>query len=135
MRGRIGSGKTYKARLMCAETGAVYLGVDEVMEAKHGTACMGREAHVKAEAAVLADFLNQAVSLHGDGKDVVIDHGFWLKSELAAATEYLASKGVPYTVVEMSADFDTRLKRVSSRTSGKCFTDEKLRQLDRYYEE
>lgn len=135
MRGRIGSGKTYRAKALCAETGAVYLSVDEAMAAKHGTACMGREAHVKAEAAVLGSLLETAVSLHKAGKGAVIDHGFWLKAELAAASAFLAENGVPFTVEELHVDFDTRLSRVANRTSGKCFTSEKLKQLDRYYEE
>ena len=135
MRGRIGSGKSYRARALCSKSGAVLLSVDEAMETLYGKECLGREKHVKAESGVLSYFLSLVEQLHVKGIDAVLDHGFWTAAELKAATDYLEQRGIPYTVETVEADFETRLSRVHSRTDGKPFTREKLLKLDDYYED
>jgi len=135
MRGRIGAGKSYRARQLCAENGAVLLSMDAVMEAAHGNACIGRENHLRAESGLLTYFLDLTRVLHSKGLNVVIDHGFWVKAELARATDYLDAHGIPYSVILMEADFDTRLGRVQHRQDGKPFTKEKLMRFDSFFED
>lgn len=135
MRGKIGAGKSYRARQICAENGAVLLSMDAVMEAAHGNACIGRDNHLRAEAGLLTYFLDLTRVLHSKGISVVIDHGFWTKTELSHATDYLDANGIPYTVVLMEADFETRLGRVQDRKDGKPFTKEKLIRFDGYFED
>lgn len=135
MRGRIGAGKSFKARTICEETGAKLLSVDFFMESVFGDECIGREKHIKAESAVLDFCLNMAKTLDGFGISAVIDHGFWLKEELAAAKRFLAENGIEYEVLEVNADFETRLLRVANRKDGKSFDKDKLLKFDNYYEE
>lgn len=135
MRGKIGSGKSHRARELCDGDGMVLLSVDAAMEAVFGTECMGRENHLRAERGVLDYFLELTVQLSSAGHSVVIDHGFWSKAELKRATDYFDAHGIAYTVVETEADFETRLARVVNRTNGKRFDKEKLLRFDSYYEE
>lgn len=135
MRGKIGSGKSHRARELCAENGRLLLSMDAAMEAIHGKDCIGREKHVQAEKGILEYFLSLAVRLHALGVDAVIDHGFWTKAELKIATDHLENHGVPYTVEVLEADFATRLSRVKNRTDGKTFTEDKLLRFDDFYEE
>ena len=135
MRGKIGAGKSFTARRICEETGAVLLSVDEMMESVFGADCIGRENHVKAERGVLSFFLATAKRLDSLGIDAVIDHGFWLKKELDFAEAFLKENGIEYSIVVVDADFNTRLNRVVARTDGKRFDEEKLKHFDKYYEE
>ncbi len=135
MRGKIGSGKTYTARRICEETGARLLSVDYYMESVFGNLCVGRERHVQAESVVLSFCLEMAKTLDSFGESAVIDHGFWLKSELYTAESFLKENGIDYRVVTASADFETRLERVISRSDGKCFDKDKLLRFDCYFEE
>lgn len=135
MRGKIGAGKSFTARRICEENGAVLLSVDEMMESVFGTSCIGRENHVKAEKGVLNYYLTLAERLDGLGVDAVIDHGFWLKEELAFAEAFLNEKGIEYNVITVEADFKTRLVRVIARTDGKRFDEDKLKHFDNFYEE
>ena len=134
MRGKIGSGKSYKARALCAEGRMVHLCMDAAMEAAHGKDCIGREAHVKAESGLLLYFLSLATELDSLGVGAVIDHGFWTLAELKTATDYLDNRGIEYSVILMEADFDTRLNRVINRQDGKPFTKEKLARFDSLFE-
>lgn len=134
MRGKIGAGKSYTARRICSETGAKLLSVDFFMESVFGKECIGREKHIEAEKAVLEFCLNIAKTLSGMGISTVIDHGFWLKSELLAAESFLKDNGIDFEVIEVDADFETRLERVLSRTDGKRFDKDKLMIFDNYYE-
>ena len=135
MRGKIGSGKSHKARELCENQGMVHLCMDSAMEAVFGKECIGREAHVKAEAGLLAYFLSLAKELDSLGIGVVIDHGFWSLGELRTATDYLEKEGVSYRVILMEADFEVRLRRVEGRQDGKPFTREKLQRFDGYFED
>lgn len=98
-------------------------------------ACPGRAKRAEAEAKLRSSFLELAVLNEKCGISTVIDDGFWSKSELRRATEYLEAHSVDYKVVTLTADFDTRLSRVKNRTDGAAFTQEKLTELDMYFEE
>lgn len=135
MRGRIGSGKSFEARKICGETGARLLSVDYFMEGVFGDECIGRERHVSAERKVLAFCLDMAKELDGCSVDAVIDHGFWLKEELAEAEAFLKENKIEYRVFTAEADFDTRLARVKDRKDGKQFSRDKLEFFDKYFEE
>lgn len=135
MRGKIGSGKTHRAKEICAATGAQLLSTDSLTKKLFGDGCPGRETLVRAERAVLDYFLELAAENEKQGRATVIDHGFWLASDLAHAKGFLEMRGISVETVTMSADFETRLERVKNRTDGKSFDREKLARLDGYYEE
>lgn len=135
MRGRIGSGKSFKASELSLQTGALVLSMDDAMEAVYGTECLGREKHVAAESGILAYFLSLCEQLYRKNQSVIIDHGFWTAAELNRAVSFLKERGIPYVVETMEADFETRLSRVEKRENGKRFDREKLCFLDGFYEE
>ncbi len=135
MRGRIGSGKTYRAKAICAETGAQLLSVDDLTDKLFGGECPGREKLVATEAAIISYFLMLAAENEKIGRSTVIDHGFWLKAELKTAADFLTARSIPYRVEDCFADFDTRLTRVNGREHGKHFDKQKLAFLDSFFEE
>lgn len=135
MRGKIGAGKSFEARRLCAETGARLLSVDFYMESVFGGGCLGRERHMEAEGRVLRFCLEMAKELDGMGKDAVIDHGFWTRKELETAEGFLKDNGIEFKTLTVKADFETRLRRVESRTDGKRFDRDKLIAFDGYYED
>jgi len=135
MRGKAGAGKTFRARRICAETGAQLLSVDELTAAVFGTECVGREQHLAREERVLSYFLTLAFRNSQSGRDTVIDHGFWRKKELLQAEEFFKKENIPFEVVTAEADFETRLKRISERKDGRSINEAKLRMFDGWYEE
>ncbi len=135
MRGRIGSGKSFRAAELSGQTGALVLSMDDAMEAVYGTECLGREKHLAAEKGILNYFLTLCTQLYKKGQAVIIDHGFWTAEELSTAVSYLEERGIPYVVETMEADFETRLSRVENRENGKRFDGAKLSYLDGFYEE
>lgn len=135
MRGRIGSGKTYTGQRLCEENGGQLLSVDDLTGLLFGSKCPGREGLVATETAILSYFLKLAAENAAAGRCTVIDHGFWRLSDLDAAVSFLQGHAIPYEVITVEADFDTRLARVNARENGKQFDREKLLKLDHYYEE
>ncbi|MBR6593931.1 MAG: ATP-binding protein [Clostridia bacterium] len=135
LRGKIGSGKTCRAVSLCEETGAQHLCLDSVTDKLFADGCPGRERRLATERAVLEYFLELAVSNHAAGRDTVIDHGFWTRAELGFAAGYLEERGVPYRVLTLEADFETRLMRVAARGDGERFDRERLAFFDSLFEE
>ncbi|MET8855530.1 ATP-binding protein [Streptomyces sp. NPDC004579] len=80
--GLTGSGKTTFARKRLEPGGAVRLSVDELVHARHGRYGVDypERDYFALEAPVVAEVREHLVELMGQGRDVVLDHGLWLRS-------------------------------------------------------
>jgi predicted kinase len=81
--GLTGSGKTTYAKRRLVPAGAVRLSVDERVHERHGRYGVDyRERDYFAlEAPVVAEVREELVALIAAGRDAVLDHGLWLRSE------------------------------------------------------
>lgn len=135
IRGKIGSGKTHRALAICEATGAQHLCLDALTDRLFADGCPGREKRLATEGAVLDYFLELAAANHRVGRSTVIDHGFWTRAELSRATVYLEERGIPYSVLTLEAELETRLARIMARGHGERFDRERLAFFDRLFEE
>lgn len=130
--GRLCSGKsTYAARLR-DELGAVILSVDELM-----IALLGRETGDKHDEYVrrAKGYLHaKAAEIALAGTDVVLDEGFWSRSERDEARKYFAAQGVECELrylrisdEEWSRRVDKRNAEVAAGRSDAYFVDDGLR--------
>lgn len=111
--GKIASGKSFRAEKL-AQAGAIVLSVDELMSSLYPN-CVGREKHLEVTGKI-ADYLCFiAASISKNGLDVIIDFGFWTKSERESVASRLDSLGAEYRFELIDAPFDTRLKRLEER--------------------
>ncbi|MFI6658070.1 AAA family ATPase [Streptomyces sp. NPDC050523] len=80
--GLTGSGKTTYARRCLEPAGAVRLSVDELVHARHGRYGVDypERDYFALEAPVVAEVRARLVELVAEGRDVVLDHGLWLRS-------------------------------------------------------
>lgn len=81
--GLTGSGKTTYARQRLEPAGAVRLSVDELVHERHGRYGVDYPEHhyVALEAPALEEVWRRLVELVGAGRDVVLDHGLWLRKD------------------------------------------------------
>ncbi|MCX4617969.1 ATP-binding protein [Streptomyces mirabilis] len=81
--GLTGSGKTTYAKLRLVPTGAVRLSVDERVHARYGRYGVDypEREYFALEAPVVAEVREELVDLIAAGRDVVLDHGLWLRSD------------------------------------------------------
>lgn len=130
--GRLCSGKTTYAAALAKELGAVILSVDELM-----IALLGRETGDKHDEYVrrAKDYLHaKAADIARAGTDVVLDEGFWSRSERDEARKYFASQGVDcelrYIRIsdgEWSRRIDKRNAEVAAGRSDAYFVDDGLK--------
>lgn len=80
--GLTGSGKTTYAQRQLEPAGAVRLSVDELVHARHGNYGVDypERDYFALEAPVVAEVRKRLVELVAAGRDVVLDHGLWLRS-------------------------------------------------------
>ena len=76
--GLTGSGKTTYAKRRLEPAGAVRLSVDELVFARHGR--YGVDYPERDYFALQAPVLERLAELVAAGRDVVLDHGLWLRS-------------------------------------------------------
>ncbi|MGW0607825.1 AAA family ATPase [Streptomyces sp. NPDC002640] len=81
--GLTGSGKTTFARRRLESAGAVRLSVDELVHERHGRYGVDYPEHeyFAREAPVVEEVRQRLVELVGEGRDVVLDHGLWLRKD------------------------------------------------------
>ncbi|MCX5172214.1 ATP-binding protein [Streptomyces antibioticus] len=80
--GLTGSGKTMYARRRLEPAGVVRLSVDELVHARHGRYGVDypERDYFALEAPVVAEVRERLAELVAAGRDVVLDHGLWLRS-------------------------------------------------------
>ncbi|KFG76996.1 hypothetical protein FM21_13295 [Streptomyces mutabilis] len=81
--GLTGAGKTTFAKRQLEPAGAVRLSVDERLHARHGRYGVDypERDYFQLEAPVVSEVREELVSLVAAGRDVVVDHGLWLRSD------------------------------------------------------
>ncbi|MFJ9893600.1 ATP-binding protein [Streptomyces sp. NPDC091280] len=81
--GLTGSGKTTYAKRHLEPVGAVRLSVDERVHERHGRYGVDypERRYFELEAPVVAEVREELVALVAAGRDVVLDHGLWLRSD------------------------------------------------------
>ncbi|MBX3735185.1 MAG: ATP-binding protein [Candidatus Didemnitutus sp.] len=111
-----GCGKTTLARRMAAESGAIVLGHDERMVARHGT--NPPEAEFAALAgAVTEELWREASEVVASGRDVILDWGFWTRAERDAARERVAAIGAIGVLHVVACEDKVARARTLARTA------------------
>jgi predicted kinase len=93
--GLTGSGKTTYARRWLEPAGAVRLSVDELVYARHdryGVDYPERD-YFALEASLVAKVRERLAGLVGAGRDVVLDHGLWLRCDRQAWKKLVEAAG------------------------------------------
>ena len=93
--GKICSGKTYLARQMEKDSGAVRLSVDEEMLAMNPTGLFG-EKHDEISKAIQKQLFAESVELIRNGKSVILDWGFWTKEMRREASAFYQRHAIPF---------------------------------------
>lgn len=111
-----GCGKTTLARRMAAQSGAVILGHDERMVARHGT------NPPEARFAVLAreiteELWQEAARIIASGRDVILDWGFWTRAERDAARARAEEVGAACVLHLVICDDEIARTRTLARTA------------------
>ncbi|MEV7630745.1 ATP-binding protein [Actinoplanes sp. NPDC089786] len=81
--GLTGSGKTTYAKRVLEPSGAARLSVDEAVFARRGRYSIDYPEHTyfEKEGPVIAEVCGELARLLRDGRDVVVDHGLWLRDD------------------------------------------------------
>ena len=111
--GRICSGKTTLARKLRAESKAVLLSVDEVMLAIFGTDAGTR--HDEYAARVRKLLYEKSVELVEAGADVILDWGFWRRSDRDWARRFYGERNIPWEFRYLDPDREVRERWIALR--------------------
>ena len=90
--GKICSGKSSYAARLRAENGGILLSVDEIMLAVFGQ--YAGEKHDEYAARVRAYLLDKAMELAKHGYVVILDWGFWRRSDRTETREFFQKHGI-----------------------------------------
>ncbi|MET8945426.1 ATP-binding protein [Streptomyces sp. NPDC004542] len=93
--GLTGSGKTTYAKRRLVPAGAVRLSVDERVHERHGRYGVDypERDYFALEAPVIAEIREELVGLIAAGRDAVLDHGLWLRSDREEWKKVIAEAG------------------------------------------
>ncbi len=92
--GKICSGKTHYTRGLIAERGAVLLSSDELISALFHP--NENDFHDKIIKKVHAYLFDKAAACARSGASVVLDWGFWSKTDRAAASAFFRKRGIAF---------------------------------------
>lgn len=113
--GKIASGKTTYANHLCGARRAFLLSADEVMRCVFPEN-LGKEYDRYARR-VQEYLYRQAARLCGMGISVVLDWGFWRKSERDHAKAFFDRQGIPYEFHYLSVEDGEWKSRIRSRNA------------------
>ncbi|MEU1290255.1 ATP-binding protein [Kitasatospora sp. NPDC005856] len=115
--GLTGSGKTTYAQRKLEPQGAVRLSVDEVVHERHGRYGVDypENTYFEKEAPVVAELHSRLVELVSEGRDVVWDHGLWLRKDRDEMKELVESAGGRWRLLYFPVDRDELLRRLAER--------------------
>ena len=102
--GKIASGKTYHARRIMEETGAVLLSEDKVLKDLYPE--MSPKDRGETIKGIESYLLKKAAEILKEGCDVILDWGFWKKEERAAITRFFQNRDIhiEWHYIEVSDD-------------------------------
>ncbi|MGA5819935.1 AAA family ATPase [Kitasatospora sp. NPDC094028] len=115
--GLTGSGKTTYATRVLEPAGAVRLSVDELVHARHGRYGLDypEDRYFELEAPVVAEVREQLAELVGSGRDVVLDHGLWLRHDRDEWKQLVAEAGGRWRLLYFPVPKDELLRRLQER--------------------
>ena len=90
--GKIASGKTYHARRIMKENGAILLSEDEVLKDLFPE--QSPKDRGETTKRIEGYLLKKAAEIVKEGCDVILDWGFWKKQERASVTHYYQSRNI-----------------------------------------
>lgn len=114
--GLTGSGKTTYAKRRL-EPGAVRLSVDERVHARHGRYGVdyAERDYFALEAPVVAEVRKELVSLVAAGRNAVLDHGLWLRSDREEWKKLVIEAGGTPRLLYFPIDHGELLRRLAER--------------------
>ncbi|MFF1693517.1 AAA family ATPase [Streptomyces sp. NPDC058257] len=114
--GITGSGKTVLARSL-ADRGMVRLSVDEQVHRLHGRYGVDYPEHeyFERERPVVDAVRQQVVDELAAGRDVVLDHGLWLRQDRDAWKKTVEAAGARWALVYLPVEKPELLRRLNER--------------------
>src|SRR5262245_15371752 len=112
--GPVGAGKTVVARALERRETALRLSIDEWMIRLHGQR-MPRDLFEARLAACMELLVDLAERVAARGLHVVLDCGFWKRSQRQRTRERLTQAGIAVEIWYLEVDADERWKRVAAR--------------------
>lgn len=115
--GLTGSGKTTFAMRRLEPGGAVRLSVDERVHERHGRYGVDypERQYFELEAPVVAEVREELVDLIAAGRDVVLDHGLWLRSDREEWKKLVTEAGGRPQVLYFPVPREELLRRLEER--------------------
>ncbi|QDO13999.1 ATP-binding protein [Streptomyces sp. S1D4-23] len=115
--GLTGSGKTTYAKRRLEPTGAVRLSVDELVHARHGRYGVDypERQYFELEAPVVAEVRERLVDLIAAGRNAVLDHGLWLRSDREEWKKVVTAAGGRPRLLYFPVPREELLRRLDER--------------------
>ena len=113
--GKIASGKSFYANEIQKKTKATILSVDDLM-LKISDSCLGTH-HDDMALRCEHFFYNLAEQIIGNGGEVVIDFGYWLRKEREEAKQYFKKRGIAVELHYVNIAEDKRLEQLEYRNA------------------
>ncbi len=114
--GKAGSGKTFYANALCAAGGARFfkLSSDDIMLHLFDS-CPGPEAHGSFERRCKAYLAELALRLLGFDFNVILDYGFWTRTERDEAKSFFSSAGHSTRLIYFNTPSEVAAKNLKKR--------------------
>ncbi|GAA3225140.1 hypothetical protein GCM10020216_039330 [Nonomuraea helvata] len=115
--GLTGSGKTTYARQVLEPAGALRLSVDELVYQHHGRYGVDypEQEYFAREAPAVAEVRERLVELVEAGRDVVVDHGLWLRRDREEWKKLVEQAGGRWRLVYFDVPRRELLRRLAER--------------------
>ena len=115
--GLTGSGKTTYAKKRLEPAGAMRLSVDERVHDRHGRYGVDypERRYFELEAPVVAEVREELVALITAGRDTVLDHGLWLRSDREEWKKLVVEAGGTPRLLYFPVPREELLRRLSER--------------------
>ncbi|MFF3654898.1 AAA family ATPase [Streptomyces olivochromogenes] len=115
--GLTGSGKTTYAKRRLESAGTVRLSVDELVYERHGRYGVDypERTYFELEAPVVAEVRERLAELVAAGRDVVLDHGLWLRSDREEWKKVVQSAGGRWRLLYFPVERAELLRRLDER--------------------
>ncbi len=114
--GKICCGKTTYAQKLCSENNAILLSVDEIMLSLFDQCC-GEKLHKEYEKRIKNHLFAKSLEIIANGIDVVLDWGFWTKTERDFAKDFYKSHGIECELHYIEISDDTWKYRLNKRNN------------------
>ncbi len=128
--GKIASGKTFYANQLRDKNNGVILSVDDLM-LMLSDSCLG-EHHDDMALRCERYFYKLSEQILPKGLDVIIDFGYWSRTEREEAKEYFKRRGIPAELHYIRIPEEKRLKQLESRNA-RLLSELKTRRPGRVY--